>query len=115
MTSSPPLPGHINTTKEAVHALLPGLDKKITAHIEQWRDSVPIGTTATVFQMLTYDVICVCPPGPWQHLKTCKGYAHGMPIEIVMDHLAPEGGPCLLDGITVDTSVMPWLITKTGD
>ncbi|MFE2099554.1 hypothetical protein [Streptomyces sp. NPDC059468] len=98
-------PGYIKTTKEAVRAHYAAkgvdIDAKITAHIKLWADSVPVGTMVSIFKMLTYDVTCNCPPGPWEHQKKCRGFAHGMPVELVMDIVfPPDGSPCQVPGVT---------------
>lgn len=93
-------PGYIKITKEAVRAKYPDLDDRIVAHIERWRDSVEPGTSVPIVKMLTFDVGCTCPSATWQHTKKCRGFAHGMPIEIVMDRIFPPGGtPCAIKGV----------------
>lgn len=110
MTTPAYTPGSIRVTREAVYALLPGIDTKIIKRIQQWRDSVEPGACVTVFQMLTYDVTCNCPSDAWQHTKKCAGFSHGMPLELVMDHLfPPDGTPCAIEGIALHTMHGPLL------
>jgi hypothetical protein len=98
------MPGYIRTTKEAVRAHWAAkgvdIDAKIVDHIERWRDSVDPGTTVSIFKMLVFDVECNCPAAGWVHTKKCRGFAHGMPIEIVMEHIfPPDGTPCAIKGV----------------
>ncbi len=100
-TYTTPMPGHITVTPAMVRATLPGIDARITAHITAWAAAVPVGTRTTVFRMLVHDVTCACPPDAWVHLKTCRGFAHGMPLEIVLEHLfPPDDTPCAIAGVT---------------
>lgn len=95
MTTTP-MPGHVTVTPDAVYARYPDLDKKITAHLQAWLDAVPDGYTCTVDAMINAG-------------RTFGDPGHGMPLEIVMAHLAAG-----VDGLTVDTANAPWLLTKTG-
>lgn len=106
------IPGSIKVTKEAVYALRPDLDAQILAHIEQWRDSVPTGSTVTIDKMLNCSATCGCPASTY--LAACKGSRHGLAVEIVLDQIfPPDGGPCLVEGVKGIGEVTPKQITKT--
>lgn len=77
------MPGYIKVTKEMVYERYPDLDDRIVSHIEQWRDSVEVGTSVTVAEMMNFQ----------------SSGRHGMPVEIVMDHVFPEGGACSIKGV----------------
>jgi hypothetical protein len=95
------MPGYIRVSKEAVYALLPGLDDRIVAHVEAWRDSVKPGTMVTIDEMLMNpDGSCGCPFEFGWHSSKCRGMGHGMPMEIVMAHVfPPDGSPCAIEGV----------------
>ncbi|MFE0472373.1 hypothetical protein ACFW2V_12230 [Streptomyces sp. NPDC058947] len=76
-------PGSVKVTKGAVHDRYPDLDARIAAHIQNWRDSVAVGTTVSVADMMNF-----AAPG-----------RHNMPVEIVLDHLFPVNGKCQVKGV----------------
>jgi hypothetical protein len=94
-------PGHIKVTKEAVYARLPDLDDRIIARVEAWRDSVEVGTTATIAEMLTGQNT---GPGGALMLTPCPT---DMPLEVVFDHLTPADGECTIKGVEVVDLVGP--------
>ena len=78
----------------------PELTARILDHFGTWRADAPDGWTGTV------DTILNC-------YRSFGDPGHGMPIEIVRDLLTPpDGSPCKIPGVTVDTTAMPWTITK---
>lgn len=79
----------------------PQLEARILDHFAQWRDTAaPDGWTGTVDAILNVN-------------RTFGDPGHSMPIETVRDLLAPpDSSPCKIPGITVDTTALPWLITK---
>lgn len=92
-------PGSIHTTKEAVRAHTPGIDGRITGHLERWRDAVPPGTTVTVGDMVNW----------------FDPSRHGMPMELIMEHLfPPDGSPCAVAGVRGLDGVMPYRVQHTG-
>jgi hypothetical protein len=103
------MPGGITVTREALYTVRPTLDARILAHIEAWRESVPVGTAVTVDKMLNCAPGCGCPGDTIT--AACKGNrGHGMALEAVMDHLNPEGSVCAIPGIAVSTYSMPFLV-----
>jgi len=92
------MPGYIRITKEAIYARYPDLDSRIAAHTSKWRDSVDVGVSATIDEMLNFE-----NPGN-----------HGMPVEIVMIHLFPaDGTPCAVPGVEGVSDVMPKRVKRT--
>jgi hypothetical protein len=112
MIMTAPMPGGITVTREALYALYPDLDARLLAHIEAWRESVPVGTAVTVDKMLNCSPDCGCPPDLLLH--ACKGPRPFIPLEVVMDHLAPQDGVCALPGVKVLRDRMPFWVMRTG-
>lgn len=83
----------------------------LTEHVAAWVASVPPGTTATIDKMLNCSATCGCPEGAT--LAKCTGPRIGVPAEVVRDVLLPpDGGPCTLTDVTINTEIMPWTIRK---
>jgi hypothetical protein len=112
------MPGGITVTREAVHALDPVLEARITARVMNWRDSVPVGTATTVDKLINCSPDCGCPKGGGPEdtiTAACTGNrGHGMALEVVMDILAPVGGVCEIPGIKVLRDRMPFWVVCTG-
>lgn len=76
-------PGYIKLQKEAWYDRYPDLDTKIILHLVKWRDSVKIGSIATIADMMNFE---------------SSGH-HGMPGEIVLDIVFPKNGKCPVEGL----------------
>lgn len=98
-------PGSITVPKSTVRAYFTDqgvdIDAKIIDHIGRWAASVPVGTTVSVYDMLmSPDGACGCPFVFGWHSSKCTGRDHGLPIEIVLDHIfPPDGSPCRIPGV----------------
>lgn len=104
-------PGYITVTMQAVYARYPDLDSRIIAHIEQWRDSVPVGTCVTIDKMLNCSADCGCSAD--SKLAKCKGSGHGMPVEAVLSVVFPEGSSCAVEGVKGISDTTPKQIMRT--
>lgn len=113
------MPGIISVSKSAVYAYYAedGIDigAVVAAHIKAWADTVPVGTMVNIFQMLTYDVNCACPPAGWVHVDKCPGLKPPAPMEIIMDVIfPPDGSPCQVPGVKGCTAYGPLLEHSLG-
>ncbi|MFI0265591.1 hypothetical protein [Streptomyces luteogriseus] len=104
-------PAYITVTKQSVYARYPDIDSRIIAHIEQWRDSVPVGTSMSIDKMMCCSATCGCPADT--KLAKCKGSGHGMPVEIVLDLIFPEGSSCAIEGVKGISDTTPKQIMRT--
>jgi hypothetical protein len=91
------MPGYIKVTRESVYERFPDLDARIIAHVEAWRDSVEVGTTVTIAEMLI-------GPG-W--VRATPSHSTNMPLEVVFDHLTPAEGECTIKGVEIVPLVGP--------
>lgn len=85
------------------------IDKAIIEHIEEWRDSVAIGTAVTIDKMLNCTPECGCLPGGT--LINCKGPRKGLPVEVVLDHIFSRQS---VSGVKGNNEAMPFLIERTA-
>lgn len=105
-------PGYITVSKQSWYDTYPDLDARIHEHIAKWAASVPVGTCMTINKMLNCFDGCGCSDDGHQQSVKCKGSNHGLPIEVVVDHVFPEGAICAIEGVEGISGTRPWQIKR---
>ncbi|KPI24667.1 hypothetical protein OV320_7872 [Actinobacteria bacterium OV320] len=100
---------HITVTTQDIYETRPDIDKAVIAHIEEWRDSVDIGTAVTLDKMMNCNPECGCLAD--STLIKCKGPRKGLAVEIVLDHIFSRQS---VSGVRGNNEKTPFLIERTA-
>lgn len=93
------IPGLIKPiTAAGWRARWPDLDARVVAHLERWRDSVPVGSEFSINHMLNW-------------FETGR---HGLPLEVVEEVVfPPDGSPCAVPGVVGSKEFIPFTVIRT--